>query len=203
MLLFRHGGKTSSSSPPPGELMTVTVVVLREKEYHVVAAVEGHELKIPEAEHRPRLKKLLKTPHLELNGREFVNTQQTPTWRTNCRRFGPGGSSEPTSKFIVAACPSPDGLAREVTQQRGIVLSRTGGAARSRGYKRREREAERDREPVRQPVVPSARTLPSSDPTPPPPREKALDLPFIDARRGSRCTMGGVAMRYCIWQRSA
>jgi hypothetical protein len=29
----------------------------------------------------------------------------------------------------------------------------------------------------------------------PPPRRKALDLPFIDARRGSRCTMGGVAMR--------
>jgi hypothetical protein len=24
---------------------------------------------------------------------------------------------------------------------------------------------------------------------------KALDLPFIDARRESRCTMGGVAMR--------
>jgi hypothetical protein len=24
---------------------------------------------------------------------------------------------------------------------------------------------------------------------------KALDLPFIDARRGSRCTMEGVAMR--------
>jgi hypothetical protein len=27
------------------------------------------------------------------------------------------------------------------------------------------------------------------------PRRKALDLPFIDARRGSRCTVGGVAMR--------
>jgi hypothetical protein len=26
-------------------------------------------------------------------------------------------------------------------------------------------------------------------------RKKALDLPFIDARRGSRCTMGGVARR--------
>jgi hypothetical protein len=26
------------------------------------------------------------------------------------------------------------------------------------------------------------------------PRRKALDLPFIDTRRGSRCTMGGVAM---------
>jgi hypothetical protein len=28
-----------------------------------------------------------------------------------------------------------------------------------------------------------------------PSRRKALDLPFIDARRGSRCTMRGVAMR--------
>jgi hypothetical protein len=31
-------------------------------------------------------------------------------------------------------------------------------------------------------------------PTRDPSRRKALDLPFIDARRGSRCTMGGVAM---------
>jgi hypothetical protein len=60
-----------------------------------------------------------------------------------------------------------------------LVLSRTGGA-RSRGYKCRARE----REPVRLLVPP--RDLP---------RWKALDLPFIDARRGSRCTMGGVAMR--------
>jgi hypothetical protein len=92
MLLFRHGGKTSSSSPPSDELMTVVVdVALREKEYHVVAAVEGHELETPEAEHRPGLKRLLKTTHLELNGKLFVNTQQAPTWRANCRHFGPGG----------------------------------------------------------------------------------------------------------------
>jgi hypothetical protein len=26
------------------------------------------------------------------------------------------------------------------------------------------------------------------------PRTRALDLPFIDVRRGSRCTMGGVAI---------
>jgi hypothetical protein len=45
---------------------------------------------------------------------------------------------------------------------------------------------ERESEPVRQPVLPR---------DPPPPRMKALDLPFIDARRGSRCTMGGVARR--------
>jgi hypothetical protein len=79
MLLFRHGGKTSSSSPPPGELTTVVVVVLQGEEYHVVAAVAGHELKTPEAEHRPGLKRLLKTTHLKLNGKVFVNTQQSPT----------------------------------------------------------------------------------------------------------------------------
>jgi hypothetical protein len=54
--------------PPPGEPATVVVVVLRE-EYHVVAAVRGHELETPKAEHRPRLKRLLKIVHLELNGK--------------------------------------------------------------------------------------------------------------------------------------
>jgi sirohydrochlorin ferrochelatase len=93
VLLFRHGGKTSSRSPPPGELTAVAAAVaLRGEEYHVVAAVEGHELETPEAEHRPGLKRLLKTTHLELNGKLFVNTQQAPTWRANCRRFNPGGS---------------------------------------------------------------------------------------------------------------
>jgi hypothetical protein len=93
MLPFRHGRKMSSSSPPPGELTTVVVAVaLRGEEYHVVAAVEGHELEAPEAEHRPGLKRSLKAPHLELNGKLFVNTQQAPTWHANCRRFDPGGS---------------------------------------------------------------------------------------------------------------
>jgi hypothetical protein len=104
MLLFRHGEKRPSSSPPPGELTTVVVAVaLRGKEYHVVAAVEGHELETPEAEQRPRLKRLLKTTHLELNGKVFVNTQQAPTWRANCRRFGPGGSvSQPVNLSLRA-----------------------------------------------------------------------------------------------------
>jgi hypothetical protein len=93
MLLFRHGGKTSSSSLPPGELTTVVIAVaLRGEEYHVVAAVEGHELETPEAEQRPGLKRLLETTHLELNEKVFVNTQQAPTWRANCRRFGPRGT---------------------------------------------------------------------------------------------------------------
>jgi hypothetical protein len=93
MLLFRHGGKTSSRSPPPGELTAVVVAVaLRGEEYHVVAAIEGHELETPEAEHRPGLKRLLKTTHLELNGKMFVNTQRAPTWRANYRCFGPRGT---------------------------------------------------------------------------------------------------------------
>jgi hypothetical protein len=116
MLLFHHGGKTSSSPPPPGELTVVVVAVaLRGKEYHVVAAVEGHELETPETGQRPGLKRLLETTHLELNRKLFVNTQQAPTWRANYRRFDPGGVPGPTSK-IVAACPSPDGLARDGTQ---------------------------------------------------------------------------------------
>jgi hypothetical protein len=88
MLLFRHGGKTSPSPPPLGGLMAVVVAVaLRGKEYHVVAVVEGHELETPEIEQCPGLKRLLETTHLELNGKLFVNTQQAPTWRANCRRF--------------------------------------------------------------------------------------------------------------------
>ena len=91
MLLFHHREMSSWRLPPPSESLTVVVVVPRREEYHVVATVEGHELETPEVEHCPGLKRLLKTPHLELNEKEFVNTQQAPTWRANCRRFGPGG----------------------------------------------------------------------------------------------------------------
>jgi hypothetical protein len=92
MLLFRHGGKTSPSPLPPGGLTVVVVAVaLRGNEYHVVAVVEGHELETPKMEQRPGLKRLLETTHLELEGKLFVNTQQAPTWRANCRRFDPGG----------------------------------------------------------------------------------------------------------------
>jgi hypothetical protein len=89
VFLFCHGGKSSSSSPPPGEPTTVVAVALRGEEYHVVATVAGHELETPEAEHRPGPKRLLKATHLELNGKVFVNTQRTPTWRANRRCFGP------------------------------------------------------------------------------------------------------------------
>jgi hypothetical protein len=93
MLFFRHVGKTSLIPSPAGGLTAAIVAVAwRKKEYHVVAAVEGHELKTPETEHHPGLERLLETTHLELDGKLFVNTQQAPTWRANCRRFDPGGS---------------------------------------------------------------------------------------------------------------
>jgi hypothetical protein len=93
MLSFHHAGKTSSIPPPAGGLSAAIVAVARRgNEYHVIAAVEGHELKTPETEHRPGLERLLETAHLELDGKLFVNTQQTPTWRANCRRFETEGS---------------------------------------------------------------------------------------------------------------
>jgi hypothetical protein len=76
MPLFHHGGKTSSIPPPSGGLTAVVVVVAwRRKEYHVVAAIEGHELETPETEQRPGLERLLETTHLELDGKLFVNMQ--------------------------------------------------------------------------------------------------------------------------------
>jgi hypothetical protein len=77
LLFFRHVGKTSLISPPAGgPLAAIVVVAWRRKEYHVVAAVEGHELKTPETENHPGLERLLETTHLELDGKLFVNTQQ-------------------------------------------------------------------------------------------------------------------------------
>jgi hypothetical protein len=87
MLFFHHVGKTSPIPPPAGGLSAAIVAV--------VAAVEGHELKTPETEHHPGLERLLETTHLELDKKLFVNTQQAPTWRANCRRFDPRGGGGP------------------------------------------------------------------------------------------------------------
>jgi hypothetical protein len=126
MLFFHHAGKTSSIPPPVGGLSAAIVVVARRwKEYHVVAAVEGHELKAPETEHRPGLERLLETAHLELDGKLFVNTQQAPTWRANCRRFETGGSL--SRRVNVVACPSPDGSSARASAKGG---KRGGGGRR-------------------------------------------------------------------------
>jgi hypothetical protein len=103
MLFFRLVGKMSSIPPPAGGLTAAIVAVARRrKEYHVVAVVEGHELRTPETENRLGLERLPETTHLELDGKLFVNTQQAPTWRANCRRFDPGVPG-PTSKLSPRA----------------------------------------------------------------------------------------------------
>jgi hypothetical protein len=131
MLFFRHVGKTSSIPPPASGLSTAIVAVARRrKEYHVVAAVEGHELKTPETEHRPGVERLLETTHLELDGKLFVNTQQAPTWRANCRRFEPGGSLDRRVNC------------RRVPQPRWVGVRRSANGGRSRretGVKRETR----------------------------------------------------------------
>jgi hypothetical protein len=117
MLFFHHAGKTSSIPPPAGGLSAAIVAVARRgKEYHVVAAVEGHELKTPETEHRPGLERLLETAHLELDEKLFVNTQQAPAWRANCRRFETRGVPGPTSKLSPRA---PAQMGRRETEREG------------------------------------------------------------------------------------
>jgi hypothetical protein len=121
MLFFRHMGKTSSIPPPAGGLSAAIIAVARRgKEYHVVAAVEGHELKTPETEHHPGMKRslerLLQTAHLELDGKLFVNTQQAPIWHANCRRFDPGGVPGPTSELSPRA---PAQMGRRETEREG------------------------------------------------------------------------------------
>jgi hypothetical protein len=115
MLLFRHAGKTSSIPPSSGGLMVV-VVARQRKEYHVVAAVEGHELETPETEQCPGLERLLETTRLKLDGKLFVNTQQTPTWRDNCLCFDPGGVPGPTSKLSLRV---PAQMGRRETEHKG------------------------------------------------------------------------------------
>jgi hypothetical protein len=145
MLLFRHGGKMSSIPPPPSELTAVVVVVARRrKEYHVVAAVEGHELETPETEQRPGLKRLLETTHLELDGKLFVNTKQAPTWRANCRRFDPGGSLD---RRVNCRCvPQPRWVGARWNTEGGNprlrVVLRQSGCACSRGLQAFARERE-------------------------------------------------------------
>jgi hypothetical protein len=91
--LFHPGEMSSSGSPPLGEPTTVVAVVLRWEEYHVIAAVEGHELETPKTEHRPRLKRLLKIVHLELNGKVLSTRSEPLPSAPTVGVLDPGGPS--------------------------------------------------------------------------------------------------------------
>jgi hypothetical protein len=147
MLLFRHVGKMSSIPPPASGLTAAIVVVARrKKEYHVVATVEGHELKTPETKGRFGPERLLETTHLELDGKLFINTQQAPTWRANCRCFDPGGSLDRRVNCRCVPQPRWVGARRNTRGEtargnRGLMLSYAqGGCACSRGLQALARE---------------------------------------------------------------
>jgi hypothetical protein len=170
MLLFRHVGKTLSIPPPTGGLTAAIVVVARRnKEYHVVATVERHELETLETERRPGLGRLLGTTHLELDGKLFVNTQQAPTWRANCRRFDPGGSLDRRVNCRCVPQPRWVGARRDTKGENSegkswpscCPVPRAAGCACSRGLQAFAREWERERErgpyaPARSPAWPTS-----------------------------------------------
>jgi hypothetical protein len=116
MLFFRHVGKTSLIPPPAGGLSAAIVAVTRRrKEYHVVAAVEGHELKTPKTENRPGLERLPETTHMELDGKLFVNTQQAPTGAPTVGVSTPGVPG-PSSKLSPRV---PAQMGRRETEHEG------------------------------------------------------------------------------------
>jgi hypothetical protein len=125
-----------------------------------------------------QLKFIRKMKNSRVIALDYVQTAKNLAY---CRRFDPGGGGGgvpgPTSKFF-AACPTLDGLAQDGTQGRNAarVISHQGGVLVVGVTSVHEREREWACSSARSPARPS--------------RMKALDLPFIDARRGSKCTMG-------------
>jgi hypothetical protein len=132
----------------------------------------------------------------------FYFSKHSPKINTMCRRFETGGSLG--RRVNVAACPSPDGSARGRARRGEVRWPETGvreveiprpscssraqiGCACSRGLQASTRERER---------AASSERLSRPRPARPTFSKRAWVLPFIGVRRGSRCTMWGVAECY-------
>jgi hypothetical protein len=83
-----------------GLTAAIVVVARRRKEYHVVAAIEGHELETPETEHRPGLERLMETTHLELDG-SCSSTRSMPLPGAPTVGVSTPGVPGPTSKLSL------------------------------------------------------------------------------------------------------
>ena len=70
---------------------------------------------------------MLETTHLELDGKLFVNTQQAPTWRANCRCFDPEGSLDRRVNLSLRAPAQMGWRKMEHKGETRLVLSRTRG----------------------------------------------------------------------------
>jgi hypothetical protein len=175
MLFFRHVGKTSLIPPPAGGLTAAIVAVAwRRKKYHVVAAVEGHELKTPETEHRPGLERLLETTHLELDGEAVRQHVAGPYLARQLSAFRPWGVPGSMTKLSLRL-PAQMGRretghkgGRTVRGTRGLrVVLRPGrmDALAVGGYKR-SRGREREQEPYALARSPARPTLSYESPGP-------------------------------------
>ena len=69
----------------------------------------------PETEHRPGLERLLETTHLELDGKLFVNTQQTLPGAPTVGVSTPG-VPRPTSKLLLRV---PAQMGQRKTEHKG------------------------------------------------------------------------------------
>jgi hypothetical protein len=70
------------------------------------------------------VKRLLETTHMELNGKLFVNTQQAPTWRANCRRFDPGGGGPPLDRRLKLSLRVPAQMGWREMEHKGENVAR-------------------------------------------------------------------------------
>jgi hypothetical protein len=128
---------------------------------------------------------------------EYVKSLKPNLLQAVYRCFDPGGSLDrrvncrrvPQPRWVGARRSAKGGRSRRETGVKGVTRglrvcpAPRSGALAVGGYKRprgREREAYAC-------VVPSFPARPTLC-------KRALDLPFIGVRRGSRCTMGGVAV---------
>jgi hypothetical protein len=116
---------------------------------------------------------------------------------------------QPTSKFVVA-CPCPDGLMQDGTQEGNVAYVISHRGACSRGYKRREGARVRASEGEHPCVLRVSSAPPALDVQrcqccnicPRRALGRPLTSPFIDTRR-CPAVQGGVAMCYRGWRRSA
>jgi hypothetical protein len=167
------------SLPPPGGLMAVVVAAaLQGKEYHVVAVVEGHELETPKTEQRPRLKRLLETTHLELNGSCSSTRSRPLPGAPTVGVFDPGGSLDRRVKLSLRV-PAQMGWheMEHKGEEHGSCYPAPRGNALAVGV-----TSVREGEKASLLVSPCSRATTLSYEGP--------GLSFIDVRRGSRCTMG-------------
>jgi hypothetical protein len=107
------------------------------------------------------------------------------------RRFDPGGSLDRRVNCRCVSQPRWVGVRQDTKGENSkgkprpscCPAPRADGCACSRGLQAFARERERESKSLmRRPILPRSQPF----------RTRALDLPFIGVRRGSRCTMGGV-----------